>query len=125
MQTKEEKRQGVRDWRRGHRKEDRAAAARWAKNHPEQNAETQRRGRYRRKYGITVERYEALLAEQNGLCAICNSPAKNGRRLSVDHDHETNEVRGLLCVSCNTGVGYFERPISLAIQAYLKDHDGV
>ncbi|MBW1743926.1 MAG: endonuclease VII domain-containing protein [Deltaproteobacteria bacterium] len=49
---------------------------------------------------------------QGGVCAICGDPEtnqRNGRtiRLSIDHDHETGQVRGLLCVRCNTGLGLF------------------
>lgn len=68
-----------------------------------------------RQYGITVEQYDQLLADQGGTCAICQLPeryvdARTGRtrRLSVDHDHKTGRVRGLLCGSCNQAVGHFE-----------------
>lgn len=51
-------------------------------------------------YGITRDDYDRMLAEQDGRCAICqNKPRK--RRLAVDHDHATGEVRGLLCTRCN------------------------
>jgi hypothetical protein len=61
-----------------------------------------------KKYGLTPEQYEQMLTEQNGVCAICriSKPSKN--RLSVDHDHTTGKVRGLLCVPCNRTVGYLE-----------------
>lgn len=52
-------------------------------------------------YGITLEQYDEMLEAQNGVCAICESAG----RLCVDHDHETNRVRGLLCVSCNRMLG--------------------
>ena len=58
----------------------------------------------RRTYGITLEEYNVLLAKQNGHCALC-SAIPNGRRLHVDHDHETHVVRGLLCRKCNSGLG--------------------
>ena len=58
----------------------------------------------RKRYGITVEEYDALLAAQDGCCAICRKPPREGSRLYVDHDHETNQVRGLLCPSCNTSL---------------------
>lgn len=76
-----------------------------------------RENSYLRYYGITIEQYEILLKNQNGGCAICFSPTgSNGKRLSVDHNHETGEVRGLLCDDCNTGLGKFkDNPNLLAI----------
>lgn len=62
------------------------------------------------KYGITEIDYERLLVEQGGACAICRNPS-TGRRLSVDHDHDTGRVRGLLCFTCNIGLGSFKDSI--------------
>jgi hypothetical protein len=65
-----------------------------------------------RKYGITGEEYNELLERQDGCCAICHG--KNGnRRLAVDHDHNTGEVRGLLCTLCNLVVSHIERDSNL------------
>ena len=64
----------------------------------------------KKKYGITKEQYESLLARQNGGCAICGEPPKPGRfktRLCVDHDHSTGNVRGLLCDRHNAALGAF------------------
>lgn len=61
----------------------------------------------RRQYGISMQQFEALLAFQGGGCAICQKPIDAlRRRMNIDHDHETNEVRGLLCSGCNTGLGH-------------------
>lgn len=60
------------------------------------------------KFGITPEEYYALLEEQNGVCAICLGVNKDGKRLSVDHNHDTGKVRGLLCQRCNLCIGQFE-----------------
>lgn len=58
------------------------------------------------EYGITVEQYEAILEAQGGVCAICGR-TRGDKMLAVDHDHDTGEVRGLLCVRCNTALGTF------------------
>lgn len=75
-------------------------------------------------YGLTPDSYDALLDSQDSVCAICGSPGQlwAERNLHVDHDHETNEVRGLLCRRCNLGIGYFVDDVGLLAQAidYLK-----
>lgn len=52
-------------------------------------------------YGLAPGQYDALLAAQGGRCAICRRATGKTRRLAVDHDHQTGEVRGLLCSPCN------------------------
>jgi len=54
-----------------------------------------------REYGITDEDYDNLLEFQEGVCAICGKSCATGRKLSVDHDHSTGKIRGLLCNYCN------------------------
>ena len=58
------------------------------------------------KYGLTPEQYKTLMQVQNGVCAICKK--QDYRLLSVDHDHKTGKIRGLLCQACNYGLGCFE-----------------
>jgi nitrate/TMAO reductase-like tetraheme cytochrome c subunit len=61
----------------------------------------------RRTYGISMEDFDALVEFQNGNCAVCFKPLEvMNRRANIDHDHETNEVRGILCTGCNTGIGH-------------------
>lgn len=65
----------------------------------------------RRYNGMSERAYNLMLATQGGVCAICRNPetvTRNGviRPLCVDHDHKTGEVRGLLCVGCNSALGY-------------------
>lgn len=64
----------------------------------------------KRKYGLTVADYEAMLVAQNGCCAICagNKPYGRGNRWHVDHDHTSGKVRGLLCSRCNTAIGLLQ-----------------
>ena len=59
-------------------------------------------------YGITSEQYMQMLADQGGACGICHGA--DARSLVVDHDHDTGQVRELLCNGCNLGVGFVESP---------------
>lgn len=90
----------------------------WRLANPEKYAETQarfrasggkkvadRRSHLKRKFGITPEQYEAMLAAQGGGCAICERPPREDISLHVDHDHETGRIRGLLCFRCNNSLG--------------------
>lgn len=61
-----------------------------------------RNARYLRAYGITSKDVDAMRFAQKGRCAICN---KSFKHLNVDHHHNTNTVRGLLCGTCNRGIG--------------------
>lgn len=77
----------------------------------------------KRKYGMTVEQYDKLLAEQGGVCALCGEPETSTFRgtvkmLAVDHDHGTGLVRGLLCYRCNTDLGKYEK-----VRANPRLHD--
>jgi hypothetical protein len=113
----------------------------YSKLHPEVNRKA--RAKYRSKMGplrteleilrrrqITLERYHAMLVEQDDRCAICNRKenrkSRNGgiTRLCIDHCHETNAVRGLLCHSCNTAIGKLEDNLELILKAhdYVKYH---
>jgi hypothetical protein len=82
-----------------------------------------RKNRYRAaymrewKYGLTPNAYAALAEKQDYACAICGDRGE----LVVDHDHETDEVRGLLCHNCNVGLGHFkDNPQAmLAAASYL------
>ena len=71
-----------------------------------ENRDSERERHLVKKYGVTFARYAELLNEQNGCCAICHRPEPDDRMLDVDHDHETGEVRGLLCTSCNRVLGH-------------------
>jgi hypothetical protein len=73
------------------------------------NPDRYRAAAFRREYGIGISEYDRMVVAQGGVCAICGSPPKNvghgSRRLVVDHNHETGEVRGLLCGTCNSAIG--------------------
>jgi hypothetical protein len=80
-----------------------------------------------RKFGITLHQYEKMLWDQEGLCAICGRPQSGKRggviiQLCVDHDHETGQVRALLCTPCNIGLGNFGDDVERLMAAirYLR-----
>lgn len=81
------------------------------------------------RMGISIDEYNRILLSQNGVCATCKNPelvSQNGkiRSLSVDHDHKTDSIRGLLCYACNVGIGFFkDDPERLRRAAeYLEQH---
>lgn len=71
----------------------------------------------KRRYGISSEQYLLLLEDQKEVCKICGLFCKTGRSLAVDHNHETGKVRGLLCSSCNVGLGNFKDDTNLLKKA--------
>lgn len=81
-----------------------------------------RRYRYA-QYGLNHAQYDELYNKQEGKCAICGIPEEDtGRALSIDHCHDTLEVRGLLCGPCNSGIGMLRDNVDLLHKAieYLK-----
>lgn len=70
-----------------------------------------RAANHRKAYGIEPEEFDAMVAKQGGVCAICGLPPRgkgNGKHLHVDHCHVSGPVRGLLCSPCNTALGLFD-----------------
>lgn len=59
-------------------------------------------------YGLTLEQYDKMVENQNGVCMICSGMNVDGRRLAVDHNHKTGEIRALLCLRCNVELGIYE-----------------
>jgi hypothetical protein len=94
----------------------------WCKTHPEAVKQAQRKTDLRLRHGISETLYQRLSEEQGGGCALCGRPPKKNRRLSVDHDHETDEIRGLLCDAHNRALGLFQDNVELLYKAiaYLK-----
>jgi hypothetical protein len=85
-----------------------------------------------RNYGITLEEYNQMLADQGGVCDICKNidNLTSAYRLGIDHDHKSDgtdkiKVRGLLCSRCNAGIGHFRENIEIMESAitYLKKHN--
>ena len=76
-----------------------------------------------RRAGITVEQYDEMFESQGGTCAICRT-RPDERSLAIDHCHETDTVRGLLCMSCNIALGKFQDDPQLMFRAahYIRKH---
>jgi len=62
----------------------------------------------RRLYGITINEYLTMLSKQGEFCKNCKQECKTKLSLSVDHDHKSGKIRGLLCNRCNRAIGMFE-----------------
>ena len=76
-------------------------------------------------YGITIETYEEMLAAQGGGCALCRTTDPGAKKyFAVDHCHVSLKVRGLLCTTCNTGLGAMKDDPVLLEQAaeYVRKH---
>ncbi|MFB7867311.1 endonuclease VII domain-containing protein [Streptomyces sp. NPDC056069] len=103
-----------------------AATRAWAAANPSEWERHRRRSYLKRRYGITLEEADALLADQNGKCAICGAAEGDSRgfRMHIDHDHSTGAVRGVLCNLCNAGLGNFRDKPELLLKAitYLELH---
>lgn len=80
------------------------------KRRREKNPARMRSLRYLRKYGLTIERFDEMLADQGDKCAICGDGSRPHKLHFplVDHCHATNKVRGILCQRCNHGIGLFK-----------------
>lgn len=106
------------DWRAANREKVRRQARERYRKNPSVNIETARRSAVRRKYGLTLEDYEARLAKG---CTICGS---DGPRMALDHCHATGKIREPLCANCNNGLGrFFDQPELLRAAAeYLEKH---
>lgn len=92
---------------------------------------SRRKAKLKKRHKLTLEKYDEMAEAQNGLCAICGNLEtmkhnKSGsiRRLSVDHNHKTGKLRGLLCANCNLLIGYADENVKTLASAikYLTKH---
>jgi hypothetical protein len=81
-----------------------------------------------RKYGITLDRYFEMIAEQDGRCKLCHEPfgESKAKRPALDHDHKDGKVRGILHTNCNIAIGMLEDNQKMCMQAaeYLRSFQG-
>lgn len=143
---RDELRVQAREWARGRRSSDPEAREKaleaeraWRARNPDKVkakntansprfATARRRSQLQRRYGLSLEDYEAMLVAQGGVCAICGDikPGSFQKHFAVDHDLNSGKTRGLLCFSCNTGIGGLRDDVLLVEKAlsYLKAHLG-
>lgn len=89
-----------------HRKRDHILSQ--EKGYRARNPAAYRQTQYKRRYGLTIEQVNEMIAAQGGKCAICCDefkPARKKLAIHVDHCHDTMKVRGILCARCNVGIG--------------------
>lgn len=87
---------------------------------PEHEAARRRKTHLARTYGLTLEEYDIMSRDGCNICGV--KTESDGRRLAVDHCHDTGEVRGVLCRRCNKTLGQFEDSVLLLHNAitYLQ-----
>ena len=99
----------------------------WRKDNPQKARRTDHSYRTQKKYGISRDQYEKLMERHQDGCALCGAKTANGKtqHLNVDHNHNTNAVRGLLCTRCNTVLGLVKEDMSLLSRMiqYLNGQD--
>jgi hypothetical protein len=102
---REEARERSRQWRLKNTEYNRQAQKQYRKENKESVSKSNRAYRFKKKYNLTVEEAEAILARGCEICGIRTA------RLCVDHCHQTGRVRGCLCIRCNTSLGTYEKKI--------------
>lgn len=111
---------------------NRERARQWRRANPERAARRQheysaagrkrisdRKSYLKRKFGITPDQYDSMLAAQGNACALCGRPPNGKVALHVDHDHSTGRIRGILCFKCNNALGDFDDDPDLLMAAAM------
>ncbi|HET6948919.1 MAG TPA: endonuclease VII domain-containing protein [Acidimicrobiales bacterium] len=119
-------------WYAAHREAEITRVKQWQQQNPGRVNENRRRKQarrdayYRRTYGISADDVDALLDREGGGCAVCGRRPARAASLHLDRCHDTGAVRGILCLSCNQGVGKFRDDPDLleAAARYLRGRRG-
>lgn len=105
----------VKRWQ-AHRYCSRECSQKWNRKHREMSDDGT--WGWLKKYGLDRRGYDLLLQAQGGRCAICQAHQyEKDRRLGVDHDHDTGEIRGILCTQCNSAIGLLGDDVDLLRRA--------
>ena len=81
------------------------------------NSEARVNRNLKNRYGITAAEKQQMILNQNSMCLICSNELKNEREIHVDHCHETNKIRGILCSKCNLLLGHAKDSIEILKKA--------
>lgn len=112
-------------YRATHQEQIRKRQREWIASRPEKHDAACRKSYLKILYSLTVDEYDAISESQGGRCAICGShQSELSRRLYIDHDHKTNQIRGLLCHRCNIILGNAKDNTEILLSAveYLIAH---
>jgi hypothetical protein len=109
LKNKKKRNEQSREWSNSNKEKCKKYVYRWRKNNRIRTHKIDKRAHLKNRHGITSEYYDKMLSNQNGCCEICGKPHTDYKRsFHVDHNHLTGNVRGLLCVRCNAGIGLFQ-----------------
>jgi len=89
----------------------------WRKKYNLKTKDLRKFSRMKSLYGLSFDEYMGMMDAQSGKCAICGTKLAGIRGINIDHCHETNKIRGLLCKNCNLGLGFFKDEINLLQKA--------
>jgi hypothetical protein len=110
-----------------YRKKNRDIILKRTKEYDASHTDSKRDKYLRRTYGITLDDYNQMYADQDGKCAICGKPQSELKSsiLGVDHNHENGQVRALLCSSCNSVLGHSKENVSILnrVIEYIKKYN--
>lgn len=129
---KRNNRDRVNEWTRKDRKKDPNKYKKWTKEYREKIGDWRTTQDILNYFDMSLDQYNKMFDEHRNLCGICKNPeTRKSRtpgkicRLAVDHCHSTGKIRGLLCHSCNTGIGKFmdNKDLLLAAIEYLKKYE--
>ena len=95
-----------------------ASKKKWAEENPTP-PNYHREWHLKKRYGLTLEAFESMLNGQGRRCIICGSDQWGKLGPCVDHDHETGDIRGILCCRCNLVAGIIEKN-SYLVKRFVK-----
>ena len=104
-----------REYHHANKEKNKARKDAYNKEYHEKTYESRKELLTAKRYGITLDEYKQMFIDCDSKCEICNSTESSDRTLSVDHNHITGQIRGLLCHNCNTGIGQLKADENLDI----------